>query len=109
MTSWSLLGLVLEARDGVRQNEAASRLDVKPPLVTVLTRELIERGYLNQLPHPLDKRAKLLVITPAGKAFVKRVETSISTRLHDLLTGLTDQDLATYQKVLETIIANGNR
>jgi DNA-binding MarR family transcriptional regulator len=106
-TTWSLLGIVMQARDGVRLNESARILSVKAPLVTMLANDLIERGIIARIPHHIDKRAKLLVMTTKGKKFVAGVEREMDKELKYLLNGVTEHDLKSYKKVLDTIIANG--
>ncbi len=108
-TYWSMLGIIFEARDGIRQTDVANALQVKPPLVTMMTRELQGRDLIKVVPNQFDARAKLLTTTPAGKKFVKGVESTLSKMLEGLLEGLTESDMLTYQKVLTTIIANGNQ
>jgi DNA-binding MarR family transcriptional regulator len=106
-TTWSLLGIVMQARDGVRLNEVARILSVKAPLVTMLANELIDKGIVNRIPHHIDKRAKLLVMTPKGKKFVSSVEREMDKELKYLLSGVTEHELQAYKKVLDTIIKNG--
>jgi DNA-binding MarR family transcriptional regulator len=108
-TMWSLLGVVISARDGIRLSEVAHVLEVKAPLVTMLSHKLIDRGYIKRIPHHIDKRAKLLVITPKGKAFMKTVEADLSDELSRLLDGVSDDDLHAYQHVLDAIIKNSQR
>jgi DNA-binding MarR family transcriptional regulator len=67
---------------------------------------LVERGLVERAQHQFDKRAKLLVLTRKGKQFVAEVEMDVESELKALLIGLTDSDLAAYQKVLDTIVAN---
>ena len=108
-TYWSMLGVILEARDGIRQTDVAKLLQVKPPLVTMMARELQNRGLITSVTNQFDARAKLLTTTPAGKKYIKTVEANLSKMLDNLLDGLTEKDMATYQKVLTTIIANANQ
>ena len=107
-TSWSLLGIVVSSPDGIRLKEVASRLGVKAPLVTMITHSLIERALVERMPHHLDKRAKLLVITTKGRRFIKTVEQDLGGELAFLLRGLSAEDMATYKRVLDTIIRNGS-
>jgi DNA-binding MarR family transcriptional regulator len=106
-TYWSMLGIIMESRDGIRQTDVAKLLQVKPPLVTMMTRELQSRDLIVSVTNQFDARAKLLTTTPAGKKFVKTIEASMSKMLDGLLEGLSESDMLTYQKVLTTIIANG--
>jgi MarR family transcriptional regulator, transcriptional regulator for hemolysin len=107
-TAWSLLGIVSSEHDGIRLTSVAKRLGVKAPLITMMADDLIERDLVKRIPHHTDGRAKLLVITPAGKRFVTKLEAELSKMLIKLLDGVSEQDLAGYQKVLETIITNGS-
>ena len=103
---WSMLGIIMEARNGVRQAEIARAMHVKAPLITVMARQLQKREIVQSVQNQFDARAKLLAITPEGKKFVKTVEQALYKELNGLLTGLTEKDLMTYHKVLTTIIAN---
>jgi MarR family transcriptional regulator for hemolysin len=105
-TSWVLLGVLAKETNGVRLAEIADALNVKAPLITMMAHDLSQRGLAKRIPHHSDKRAKLLVLTPHGKQFMKKVEAEMDKTLTGLLTGLNDQDLQTYKKVLDTIIAN---
>jgi DNA-binding MarR family transcriptional regulator len=103
---WSMLGIIHQGRDGVRQVEVAEAMHVKAPLVTALARFLQERGLIQSVQNQFDARAKLLALTPAGKKFIKTVEADLYIELEKLLSGLTEEDMKTYNKVLTTIIAN---
>lgn len=105
-TYWSILGMIVEARDGVRVSDIAHGLHIKAPQVTMVTHELADRDLIKSVPHQFDGRAKLLAITPGGKRFVKTVDTSLTTTLSKLLHGLSIDDLTIYNKVLTTIISN---
>ncbi|GAC1499610.1 MAG: hypothetical protein NVS1B10_02520 [Candidatus Saccharimonadales bacterium] len=103
---WSMLGIIAEARDGVRQVEVAHTMHVKPPFVTAIGHQLQGRGLITRVANQFDARAKLIALTPEGKKFMKTVEAALSSHLNVLLAGLTDAELTTYHKVLTTIIAN---
>lgn len=107
-TYWSMLGIIIEARDGVRQAEIARLLHVKAPLVTNMAKELESLGLIKSVQNQFDARAKLLAVTPEGKKFAKTVEATLNHTLKKLLNGVTEQELKTYHKVLTTIIANGD-
>ena len=105
-TYWSMLGIIADARDGVRQVEIAEALRVKAPLITVMVRELEERKLIKVVPNQFDARAKLIALTQAGKKYMKTVETTLQTELSQLLDGVTEADMHTYKKVLSAIVAN---
>jgi DNA-binding MarR family transcriptional regulator len=103
---WTMLGIIIEARDGIRQADIARIMRVKAPLITMMARQMKKRNFVQIVPNQFDSRAKLLAITPEGKKYVKTVENNLNKALDMLLIGLTENDLITYHKVLTTIIAN---
>ena len=105
-TYWSMLGVIHEARDGIRQVEIARLLHVKAPLITAMAKQLETRELVQSVQNQFDARAKLLALTPQGRKFMKQIEHELNERLGTLLQGLTEQDMQTYHHVLTTIIAN---
>lgn len=105
-TYWSMLGIIMEARDGVRQVEIATILRVKAPLITAMAKQLQDRDIIQSVQNQFDARAKLLALTQNGRKYMKIVETELNKELEMLLVGLNENDLITYNKVLTTIIAN---
>jgi DNA-binding MarR family transcriptional regulator len=106
---WAMLGVVLEARDGIRQSEIARALNVKPPLITIMVSSLQKKDIIKSVPNPFDTRSKLVIVTPTGKKFIKNIEAELHGTLSELLVGLTEDDLKAYYRVLETIISNQSR
>lgn len=103
---WAILGAAIAAAEGIRLATVAKQMDVKAPLVTALSNELIEMGLINRVPHHTDKRAKLLVATTKGRRLSEEVEKRLSIDVSDLVQGLTAEELRSFQKALETIITN---
>lgn len=106
-TAWSLLGLILQERDGISLADSAAQLGVKASLISVLSQNLVDRQLVERIPHQTDKRTKLLVLTSQGERFVSSVERQLQRELSYLLRGVLPNDLAAYKRVLETIIQNG--
>jgi DNA-binding MarR family transcriptional regulator len=106
---WAMLGVIIEARDGIRQSEIARAMNVKAPLITVMVKELEKQGMVQTVSNQFDARAKLVSLTPNGKKLVKTIETTLHKSLNRLLTGLTENDLITYHKVLLSVVNNGSR
>ena len=105
-THWSVLGIVIAAPEGTRLASVSKALDVKAPLVTNLSTDLIEMGFINRISHHTDGRAKLLVATSKGKRTANEIELKLESEINQLLHGLTNTELKAFQKVLKTIIAN---
>ncbi len=107
-TGWVLLGIIREAKDGVRLVEVANLMNVKAPLVTTLVQDLIAQDHIVLLPHRSDRRVKLLMMTSSGKVFMKKVDAELEQSLSGILAGATAQDLQGFKAVLEAIIANSS-
>jgi DNA-binding MarR family transcriptional regulator len=95
-----LITAVMDTRDGYRREVAAAtglpfgrarvlrRLSGGPlmlrelaesagsdaPSTTVAINDLEERGLVARTPHPTNRRAKLVALTPAGRALVARMQ-----------------------------------
>jgi DNA-binding MarR family transcriptional regulator len=78
----------------------AERLASDPPYVTLMVDDLEERGLVQRTPHPEDRRAKLVKLTPAGRAAAARAD-AILDEPPAALRDVPAEDLATLLRVLE--------
>ena len=106
---WALLGLLYDEPKGFRLSRVALLLGVEAPFVTEIVRELKRKGYIAQTSDPKDSRAKIVVLTEKGKAFVPVFDKSLRSRLKYLLSGVSPKDFYGYIKVLEAIIKNSEK
>ncbi|WJV45342.1 MarR family winged helix-turn-helix transcriptional regulator [Streptomyces flavofungini] len=65
--------------------ELAQRLGADPPYTTVIVDDLVRRGFAERVPHPVDRRAKLVRLTAEGEAAAARAATILSAPPADLL------------------------
>ena len=56
---------------GSRLTDLAHRANITPQAMGELVDELEDLGYVTRQPHPDDRRAKLIVLTPTGRAAVE--------------------------------------
>ncbi len=105
---WAILGITMQAPEGVRLATVAKQMDVKAPLVTMIASDLIKKGLITRVPHHTDGRAKLLVVTPKGKKLAAQIEAELSMAIGNLMNGVSTTDIANFQKTLETIITNSD-
>lgn len=59
--------------------ELSSALSADPPYVTLMVDDLEDRGLVERKPHPKDRRAKLVTLTPKGRKFAVRAEEILDT------------------------------
>jgi DNA-binding MarR family transcriptional regulator len=105
---WAILGAVVNSEEGIRFTSIAKQMGVKPPLITMLAKDLIEQGLINRLPHHSDGRAKLLVPTAEGKKLAPIIEEKVSQAIAQLMKGVNSDEALIFQKVLETILHNAD-
>ena len=86
--------------------ELAAQLGVDPPNLTAVVDDLEGAGLVERRAHPTDRRAKLVVATPAGAALARKAE-RILQRPPPGLSGLAVEDLETLGRILAR--ARGDR
>ena len=65
---------VMAHQPGVTSRQLCQLLNVLPPNMVVLLRDLDKRGLIERTPHPTDGRAVGLSLSPQGKALMKKAE-----------------------------------
>jgi DNA-binding MarR family transcriptional regulator len=81
----------------------SQRLGISPRTVTGLIDALEADGWVTRTPHPDDRRATIISITPAAQTALSTLRESYEGLAHDLLAGIDPADLARCQSVLGTI------
>jgi DNA-binding MarR family transcriptional regulator len=80
----------------------AERLSADPPYVTLMVDDLEERGLVQRMPHPEDRRSKLVQLTAAGRAVATRAD-AILDEPPAALRDVPAEDLAALLRVLERL------
>ena len=80
----------------------ADLLVADPPYVTLIVDDLEERGFVQRTPHPEDRRAKLVQLTPAGRAAAARAD-AILDEPPAALRDVPAKDLEALLRVLERL------
>ncbi|MFF7450821.1 MULTISPECIES: MarR family transcriptional regulator [unclassified Streptomyces] len=62
------------APDGATVSELAAHLGVTKQAASQLVDELVRKGYVERRPHPVDARARLVVLTEQGWACTRAAE-----------------------------------
>ena len=87
----ALFGLlnVLGAREGAIQQEIGSAMAIDPSTMVSLVDDLETSGLAKRRPHPTDRRAREVVITPKGRRALKRARRLAMQVDDQVLGGLT--------------------
>jgi DNA-binding MarR family transcriptional regulator len=90
----ALFGLLnlLAVRDGAIQQELGAAMGVDPSTMVSLVDELERAGLAERRPHPADRRARAVTITPKGRRLLKRGRAMAGDVEDEVLRGLTESE-----------------
>jgi DNA-binding MarR family transcriptional regulator len=108
-THWAFLGLLYDAKEGMRPGTIAEELGVEASFVTRLLNEFTKKGFIKKTVDPNDSRATLLLLTEKGRTQVSKIESHLRTEIAPLIEGVSLSDLLSYLEVLKQIIENGTK
>ena len=86
-----------------RITELAAREGVTQPAITLLVNRLAERGWLRRTRDPLDGRAVLVELTPAGGALLDQVRAEFRALVSEDMAALDDDDLSALARAVEIL------
>jgi len=98
--------------EGVRQNVLADELGVEGPSLVRLLDKLVQDGLVERSEDPSDRRAKIVHLTPAGRAHSQRASQALDAFRDTLLEGVSTADLEACLRVfaqMETRLGIGKR
>ena len=78
-------------------------LGISPRTVTGLVDALEADGWVTRSPHPGDRRATIISLTPAAETALARLREHYEGLAHDLLGDLPEDDLARCRAVITTL------
>jgi len=88
------------------QSELASRMLIEPPTLSCVIDRMERDGLLRRTPCPKDRRRKLIHATPAAVPAWKQI-TAVAMRVRaQAATGLTSEEAAQLQHLLEKVRQN---
>lgn len=71
-----------------------------------LVKDMIEKGWLEKTPSSEDKRSYILTLSESGRALQQKISVIEKDLEKTLLTGLTEKDVAEFQRIAEKMLAN---
>jgi MarR family transcriptional regulator for hemolysin len=101
--TWLPLVHIARAPEPPRQKDLAASMSLDGSSVVRLLDNLETAGFIQRKEGEHDRRAKIISLTPRGRAVADQVET-VSRRIRrDALAGLPDKDIDTVVRVLEHV------
>lgn len=101
--TWLPLVHIARAAAPPRQKDLAASMSVDGSSVVRLLDNLENAGLI-QRKEGEDRRAKIITLTPRGRAIADKVETVARRIRGDALAGLSDRDIETTVRVLHHVI-----
>ncbi len=86
---------------GCSLHDLASGIGLRAPTVSVAIRQLERHGWVVRHPHPRDRRALQLFLTPKGEAVYRHALAAHGRKFETLLAGLTPEERQTLLALLE--------
>ena len=103
------VGVLRNLRAGPRRiTELAAEERVTQPAITLLVNRLQERGWVDRIPDPSDRRAVLVSLTPTGQAVFEQLRAEYRALMHEEMASLEDgeiETLAAAVEILDKVIA----
>jgi DNA-binding MarR family transcriptional regulator len=96
--------IVLQCRGSCKMSEVGRELGVTPRNVTKLVDGLEGEGLVVREPHPRDRRATLLHLTPRGAAVGKECMAANSAAASQLFERLTPTDRQQLARILRKLL-----
>lgn len=97
---------VMAHQPGVTSRQLCQLLNVLPPNMVVLLRDLDKRGLIERTPHPTDGRAMGLSLSASGKALMKKAEKAASDADAQGTAHLSPAERKTLVRLLQKIYLN---
>jgi len=93
----------LQESGPVLMRALSQALGISPRTVTGLVDALETDGWVTRSPHPADRRATIISLTPGAQAALARLREHYEGLAHDLLGDLPQDDLARCRAVITTL------
>jgi DNA-binding MarR family transcriptional regulator len=97
---------VLGAREGAIQQELGSAMGIDPSTMVSLIDLLESAGLAKRRPHPQDRRARQVSITPKGRRLLQRARKAALDSEDEVLRGLTAAERRDLLKLLRQALSS---
>jgi len=102
VVDFSVLTLIAH-NPGITSRQLSAALAILPPNLVGMVRQLEERGLIDKRPHPNDRRAQGLHLTPAGEALQAETQQVVASLETEAVTHLSEQERQTLISLLRKV------
>lgn len=105
---WNALNQLNE-NGAMTQKELSGLLKKEPATVARLLDRLVKRDLVRRTPHPDDRRANIIDITPDAVRLLKEIDPYVVARADQIAEGISDDDLSVFFDILNTVRKNAQK
>ncbi|WP_244895335.1 MarR family winged helix-turn-helix transcriptional regulator [Evansella clarkii] len=102
---WAIM-IRLWEEDGLTQNKLSELTGKDQPSVSRLINNMEKNDLVTRMPHPVDKRTKLIFLTATGKKMQVGLIEQAQKTIEDISENIPDEDMKTFLSVLDQIDKN---
>jgi DNA-binding MarR family transcriptional regulator len=99
---FSVLTLIAH-NPGITSRQLCATLDILPPNLVGMIRTLDQRGLIERRPHPNDRRAQGLHLSPAGVRLQKAAQKTATELEAEVASKLSPEELDTLKRLLRRV------
>ena len=100
---WMTIAMIAKAKEPLSQKQLADLLGVEGPTIVAMVDRLVKTDMVVREASTLDRRVKLIRLTPAGDALYARVKVEADAFRTSVLAGLDPAAIDAATALLETI------
>jgi DNA-binding MarR family transcriptional regulator len=99
---FSVLTLIAH-NPGITSRQICNALDILPPNLVGMIKQLDKRGLIERRPHPTDRRAQGLHVSPAGQRLQSEAQATATQLEHEVSHPLSPDELRTLNQLLRKV------
>jgi DNA-binding MarR family transcriptional regulator len=99
----------LSAEESVTISTVADRLHTSGAYVTMETKKLMRRGYLDKRPNPADGRSVILVLTPEGRQTIEEFAPYLCEINDELFDGVGPETFEAFRNIVNHMTRTSGR
>lgn len=99
---FSVLTLIAH-NPGITSRQICAALDILPPNLVGMIKSLDKRGLIERRPHPTDRRAQGLHLSPSGRKLQKDAQATATKLERDVASRLSEQELDQLKELLQRV------
>lgn len=105
---WNALNQ-LDKRGPLSQRALADALQRKPATITRSIDKMEEMGLVERVPDATDRRANVIVLRPAARDLLERIQPDAVDLADRMREGISDEELALLFRLLDTVYDNADK